>query len=146
MWWSKKLRSRMWVHYTKVFGLYDSDQEPKIFLILHRSQFFSLESLIRHSVCLPVPPPPPTPPQPYFCINYCQIFLGWLHILKSIFAKFCRQTGCFIEDSKIVHCLLTRKYGKPQGCNSKTCKERKRSWRFYTIRRKRSFQTKCFNK
>ena len=149
MWWSKKLRSRMWVHYAKVFRLYDRDQEPKNFLILHRSQFFSLESLIRHSVCLPVsqPPPPPLPsPQPYFCINYCQIFLGWLHILKSIFAKFCGQTECFIEDSKIVYSVLTKKYGKPQGCNSKTSKKRKRSWRFHTIRRKRSFRTKCFNK
>ena len=129
MWWSEKLRSRMWVHYAKVFGLYDSDQEPKNFLILHRSQFFSLESLIRHSVCLPVSQPPPLP-KPYFCIDYCQIFLGWLHILKRIFAKFCGQTECFIEDSKISLSLLTRKYGKPQGCNSKTCKKKKEAGDF----------------
>ena len=148
MWWSEKLISRTWVPYAKVFGLYDSDQESENFLFLYRSQFFILESHIRHSVCLPAfsPHPPPLSTTLFLHKLPSYIFLGWSHILKSISAKFCGQTECLIEDSEIVHSLLTRKYGKPQGCNWKTCKKRKRSWKFHTIGRKRSLLTLCFNK
>ena len=100
------------------------------------------------TLCLPAsfrpPPPPPVPTTLFLHKLPSYIFLGWSHILKSISAKFCGQRECLIEDSEIVHSLLTRKYGKPQGCNWKTCKKKEKKLEISHNRKEEKFTNIMF--